>query len=163
MKKIIVSIVAVAVMALAVGCGNSGSTQSTGVAKSSTSKSNVTSNKAQNAPSNAAVVKTHDAKSKKTTYTDFTEGDFSFSNITYEHHVDDPVNRFTLTMTYNGPGEIYVDRIEFKFYDEDGSYTRPQRAIEKTLAHGQSVEVDYSGSEEWTVERIEFMGQVKRQ
>ena len=153
MKKIIVSIVAVAVMALAVGCGNSGSTQSTGVAKSSTAKSNVTSN--------IATVKTMDEKAFKTTYTDFKSGDFTFTNLSIHNDRTTHLCEFKCTITYNGTSEIMAKRLGFKFHEPDEVYTLPHIEENQTLVPGKSVDFAISrAGDAWRTEKIEFLGEV---
>ena len=183
MKKIIISIVAVAVMALAAGCGNSGQTQSQTTAKSSTvqsksstAKSSGAQSKSSTSTSNAALRQTIMAKSsgsqessdlevyKKSrgesptvsTYSDFASGDFSFSNIKIDYDWESTV---TMTMTYNGTGEKNVENVTFKFSDEYGTIFDQGRDIKKTFVSDKGLEISFEADVNLTgAEKIEFVG-----
>ena len=141
MKKVIVSIVAVAVMALAAGCGNSGQTQS----QSTTAKS-------------SAAKRTSSDNAEVATFSDFTAGSFTFSNISIKYG-GTVISTYTFTMTYNGPGEIYVNRVEFNNYNQLDLSTVMGVDIKKTLVSGKSVEVSFDASGDYRLSnKIEFKG-----
>lgn len=162
MKKIIVSIVAVAVMSLAAGCGNSDGAQSQSTtakssavqsqtadaAKSSAAQSQVTNAAKRTSPDNAEVA----------TFSDFTAGSFTFSNISIKYG-GTVISTYTFTMTYNGPGEIYVNRVEFNNYTQSDLSTVMGVDIKKTLVSGKSVEVSFDSSGDYRItNKIEFKG-----
>ena len=161
MKKIIVSIVAVAVMALAAGCGNSGQTQS----QSTTAKSSAVQSKSSTAKSSAAQSQVTNAAKRTSpdnaevaTFSDFTAGSFTFSNISIKYG-GTVISTYTFTMTYNGPGEIYVNRVEFNNYTQSDLSTVMGVDIKKTLVSGKSVEVSFDTSGDYRLSnKIEFKG-----
>ena len=162
MKKKIVSIVAVAVMVLAAGCGNSGRAQSqpftakssTVQSKNSTAKSSATQNQSENVAYNMGRSK------NEATFNGFTAGDYSFSDINVKYLGEiDGESKVSLTMTYKGSVEKYVEKLWFIAWDEYSIGRYEVILLKKTIVPGESIELSENWSRDVTLyEKIGFYG-----
>ena len=159
MKKKIVSILVIAVMALAVGCGNSGQTTTTAKSitvqsKNSAAKSSAAKSQGENAAYNMGGSK------NQVTFSGFTEGDYTFSDMVVKYPWDgnEGFSAVSFTVTYNGSSERYVEKLwfslcEYEFGDLDAI------VLKKTLVPGESIDIsDHFGRDLIYYNKIKFVG-----
>ena len=129
MRKIVVSIVAVAVMALATGCGNSGSTQSSAATPSSSKASSSAANNSES----------------KQTYADQNDGTFEFTNASLEYKGGKSV--LTFSMKHTREMDIKVKMVQVKLTDSEGHYNLIQKQVDSKIPAGEKLEVsiEYDG------------------
>ena len=115
---------AVAIIALAAGCGNSGTQTSSAASASSKSASS-------GAASNTAV--------SKKTFEDQNDSTFVFSNASLQYGGSKSV--FTYTMKHTRDMDIKVKMVQVKLTAADGKYTLLQKDVNEKIEAGKSLEI----------------------
>ena len=140
MRKLVVTIMAVAIVALAAGCGNGGSAQTSSAAASKSASSTASS----------AAGKSE----AKKTFEDQNDGTFEFTNASLEYKGGKSVLSFS--MKHTREMDIKVKMVQVKLTDIEGHYNLIQKQVDSKIAAGEKLEVsiEYDGDLSGAVELL---------